>query len=800
MSDIFASSLLPPENYIQQHVGGKEKPKNNVQYINNQLKILSEDDKYLPPNLRTKANKINQNQNQNQYIQPNVQRFNLNIPSNRQVNSNLNDVNFQTTNQNSGFRNVYMTDEQNRYDPYTGYLYNQGLMSDGTNKRRFTTTYLSIDSSFRVQTPSSTLESAYNLSANPVVVTQNSSNIFITQANCPYSLGDLVQIINVVGNLMILRTFDNYGNPTFDIPNGANFIRFTIPNPGHQIPLAYMGTSLQVTISGIRGDIGNITTLSYLGTVPINTINTTSSIIVNYDTSTLDPTLVNELIAINPNYFIPSNNVFFVDLPVTMTTTYNLKSYNYTIEFDYIGGVPLSLINAAYPIGPDNLQGYNTIINVVTNGFYITVPTIALFSQIGGGISVNVAQISAINPGYPNPNSYNIDLGMTLHNIISVRLISSEFPNTETAITTSNNLIYWNDIDDGEYLYSIAVPPGNYTASDLITAMQNLFLTVPRINASTNLPAGYSPYHYIRVTISQNTSQVVFASYKQFCEVEPIINISPPIAPIATAANQTAEAQAQYTLTILQPGHGMRSPGLTILIQGAIATMGIPADVLNTSHIVTTIIDQNTYTITLPKCSFNLSASRQNTMGGGAVNIFIPDLFRLRFDYPNTLGGVLGFRNPGNSNSYFAFAYTIANNDPYLFDTELNSFGQPTNITNNALQLSGNNYIVMVANPLTTIDTNSPIKNAFAKILLNDVPGKMLFNSFVNTVGFFVDPLNELSQLSVAFYDPGGTLYNFNGLNHSYTLEIITVNDIPEGTGINSNTGKNYNLDVAAPN
>ena len=39
------------------------------------------------------------------------------------------------------------------------------------------------------------------------------------------------------------------------------------------------------------------------------------------------------------------------------------------------------------------------------------------------------SEITSINAGYPNPNNYVIDLGEVFHDVISVKLASSEIPN-----------------------------------------------------------------------------------------------------------------------------------------------------------------------------------------------------------------------------------------------------------------------------------------------------------------------------------------------------------------------------------
>ena len=162
--------------------------------------------------------------------------------------------------------------------------------------------------------------------------------------------------------------------------------------------------------------------------------------------------------------------------------------------------------------------------------------------------------------------------------------------------------------------------------------------------------------------------------------------------------------------------------------------------------------------------------------------------------YPPTgyVGYCLGFRNPGDPSSVFNYASTISNQDPYAYEPAQNSLGQPTMVTNNALQLSGDNYIIMVASPITTYSSIGPIKNAFAKIILCDSPGKILYNTFVPTFQVFDVPIHELYELTVRLM---GHLILVVSII-LYTLEVITISDIPEGTGISSITGKNYNQTI----
>lgn len=738
--------------YTQQHIGGAPSTLNynTNNYISNQKRILQSNDQYLLPNLRQDPR---------------------------------NDTKLYK-----------MRPDSDRYDPIESYNFNKGLKDDGSNIRRFQRFYLNIDSRNRPLIPSAITDQSYQLKLNPIKFILDSKIITFTIPNNPFKVGDLIQITRVAGPNGTNRTFDESGNPTIDIPKKCNFMKVYFR---HGVPLDYIENFIQVDINGIKGDIGSVDTASYLGNVPINVLNTRHSIIIDI-LNTPNVSIPADCIAeLGLAYFEPSPDYFFISIPIVMqdkTPPYILSDYNYFVNVLATNGVPLNLINSVYPITLENLEGYKVITAVDSNNFSIEILQPALSTGMGGGSNIIITSIVSLNRAYQNPNSYIFDLGKTYHNIVTARLIASEFPNSSNSITSNNNKLYWNDIDDGDYIYSISVPPGNYTPSELAPVLQDLFFNVQRINAN-NQNFTYESTHFIKTTINSNTNQVLFESYKQYCVVQPIINIDPPISPTFSPDNATAEANSVYTLTIYNPGHNMINPGQVILIQGAISTLGIPADAINTLQTVSKIIDANTYEIILPKCSFNLSQTRIDTKGGAAVNIFIPSQFRLRFDQPDTLGSVLGFRNPGSPNSVYAFATTISNSDPYQFELDINAFGNQTAITNNSIDLSGEDYILMKASPLETF-TFGNIGPLFAKIQLCDIPGKVLFNSFVQETKYFEDPLNELSTLDIAFYTADGNLYDFNGLNHSFTIELVTVNDIPDGTGISPNTGKNYNIKV----
>jgi hypothetical protein len=540
----------------------------------------------------------------------------------------------------------------------------------------------------------------------------------------------------------------------------------------HGLPPEFKNRSVQVDIEGIKGD-----KTSSLGNIPINLINGTHHI---------HTSLPKQEYVEHDDFFDYDPSYFFIILSKTLTESYKLDSYNFKITIRSIGGIPLNYINANYPINHNHLQGYHIIKNATKHGYCFELSIAAVQKAKGGGSNVIVSKVLEVESGYPNPNNYIIDLQHTFSNVLFTRMVSSEFPNSERIIKDYppervNNKIYWNNIDDGDHLYSINVPSGNYGPKKLAKIMELMFNQVLRISNSD----GINPKHYILTDINKHTEEVIFRAYKQFSLTKPFIAVTPEIV---GNPDLDIDEHPEYTITIRNRSHGISSVGAIILISGSIDFWGIPADIINGEHTVTKIIDNDTYQIKLPRV--NLGTRRVDTKGGANVNISVPDMIRLRFDQPDTMGSVLGFRNPGDPNSITPFRTIISNMDPYEF--ELNHNNQTS------LNLTGDNYVLMVANPLVTLNSVTPTKAAFAKIQLvfEEVPRKILYNTFVPTTQLYEDQIRELSELEIKFYTPDGYLYDFNGLDHSFTIEIITVYDIPEGTGINPNTGQNYDLTI----
>jgi hypothetical protein len=108
----------------------------------------------------------------------------------------------------------------------------------------------------------------------------------------------------------------------------------------------------------------------------------------------------------------------------------------------------------------------------------------------------------------------------------------------------------------------------------------------------------------------------------------------------------------------------------------------------------------------------------------------------------------------------------------------------------NTVNVEGEKYIYMSIKHLDNIITNefTTSDSAFAKILLNSKIGNDVFNSFINTKKDFTNGLlPELDEIEVTFFNDNGKLYDFNNENVSFTLELITEEEILETININPN-------------
>jgi hypothetical protein len=134
----------------------------------------------------------------------------------------------------------------------------------------------------------------------------------------------------------------------------------------------------------------------------------------------------------------------------------------------------------------------------------------------------------------------------------------------------------------------------------------------------------------------------------------------------------------------------------------------------------------------------------------------------------------------------FEYVDKLFKNPDYL-DGMVTIFGTGGRIVkkriNNPYQLNQNNYVFLVIPDLNHIDNTqntlfSGNDGAFAKILLPGDSNRVVYKSHVGSTKVYYDMLfNNLSELEIAFVTNKGTLFDFNGAEHSFTLEITELID-----------------------
>lgn len=720
-------------------------------------------------------------------------------------------------------------DEYHKFDPTYDYLNKSGLLKENI-KYKLNTIQLNIDSSTRKIDPHVTHDAEIKLNNNPLsfesVINQigvNNSKSNLLVVNCPghnFVKGDRFTLGGISNESISIQTkYTNINNQKInavkftsgstavqfssvfqiETSDGTNLAKYDTHfkvglNTNYSVLKNYDTSQLKVKINGFTGLKGSF---PGVGNIPINFLNSSHQIYLTNP----DPTNL-----ISPFINVPdaSGNVkingFYILLDVPYVGTDPTIPYVLTLQFNHYGGVPLNQLNAEFPIDADHAFGYHevfsvtedTIITKINNVAYYYDETKSNVQSAFGGNSVYIAKITNLTYGYNSPNSYVVELPRSIHNIISVKLISTTIPNTSKIIrdtpTNNNNMLYWQNQDDGDITYSIALESGNYTPETLKSTIEQKVYNTPRFHMTeTELTStSYTQVNFMKIDINTDTNVVTFKSYKEALLKNPIINISPSI--------DDTGGEPPYTITIKQHSHGLQI-GNTVLLSGLISTYGIPDTVLNSTHVITAK-NHDDYSFVID--NFNLyNGTRAKIQGGVAGKAYVPINFKLLFNSSDTFGSLLGFRNVGDDIATTPFKSVISNVDPY--DNEIvftettgykyvyNKSGNKSLLTSNNIKLSGYDYVLLSIEELNTA-TNFGTHSTkyFAKINLSGLPGQILYDTFVPTSNMTYDPI-DISKLTIKFFAPDGSLFDFNGVDHSFVLEITTENATNIESGIVSN-------------
>lgn len=662
--------------------------------------------------------------------------------------------------------NENANEKEKQYDPYKAYLIENGLSND-SSEIRYNVEYINIDSRHRNKSPSNVILNTYNLDKTSMSISANNFIINVTDSTNFY-IGQKVTIAGLLPYTQIYR-YNQNGIMTFTA--NSSFIKFSVNCNINYPQLSYQKidtSKLYVVISGIIGN--DLTT--YIGNIPINLINKTQQIYLTSDYD-ISGTL----------------NTFYIKLPIISNGVQATYTFNIKLDFEHYNGIPIFEINADYPINNYHTNGYQVINAINGRSLYFQVyPPIesSLYQNISynnfGNANMYLKTIESINKGYPNSNSYTLQLPKTYSGIVQVKIISSIFPNVLKAFKAApsvnqNNLLYFQDIDNGDDIQVIELEEGNYTPQEFIDQMETKFSELIRTNDISG--SVYLPNYYVKINIKTNQDLIEFNNYRRAILSKPIITISPPIQQADTSIGI-----GSYKITLNHSNHNITTIGTEIILENFIDHLGILASDLNGVHKVTEIIDENRYSIQLN--NINLNSTKTITNGGFNATISKPGLFRFFLNKEYSMGTQIGFRNVGDPGSITAYSSKITNKDKYENEINFDALKNLKIFNNTSLTFTSDYYINIITQQLSIIKNTAPPYDLFAKVYFSNNNTEVMIDSVITPPIYYYNPIRYLNELSFSFYDAGGELVDFDNIDHSFILELTMIDNIPENTQLNS--------------
>lgn len=655
----------------------------------------------------------------------------------------------------------------NKFDPYLNYLKENGLNND-SSMVKYNVQYINIDSSHRKKEPYNIIEKSFDLELDPFSFNQNYLEINVTDET--FYIGQKI-IISGLSSLDKVYRYTTQNN-LIKFYENSSFVEIGINGNLVYDISSYDKidtTKVFVTLDDIVGN--NLT--SYIGNVPINLLNKTHQLYLIKDS---DATSANI-------------NKFYIKLPIISDGTQAQTNFNFKINFEHYNCIPINEINADYPVNNEHINGYQIIEQINSNKILVKLyPPTSIFTQnnfgMFGGELITIHTIKSINKGYPYSHTYTIQLPKTYSNIIQARILSSLFPDVfksfrDGTSLKQNNKLYFQDIDNGNNIMIIELEAGTYTDEEFIFKIQQKFLELQRVTDNENSP--YDNKFHVKINIERSRDYIEFNNYRKAYLKKSIVAVTPPINP-----NDSDIGSGSYTITIYHPNHNIKTLGTEIILGNFIEHLGIRPEDLNNSHKIVNIIDINRYDILLE--NINLNSTKNITSGGNAAYILVPSLFRFLFNYNDSMGEQIGFRNIGNKYSITNYSIKITNKDAYENEVLFDALKNTKSFFNTSLTFNKNQYIIMSCKQLSVFkNTNTPT-DFFAKINLSSTNQNIIIDQVISPPVFYYNPIQRLNELSFEFFDPDGSQFDFNNVDHSFILELTLVDNVPRNTGLNSNT------------
>jgi hypothetical protein len=636
----------------------------------------------------------------------------------------------------------------NQTDKYT--LRDQTIPSvslDRINRTNYKISRINIDSRNRNTNPKNIVKNYIEVST-PFTFFSNSN---ILQIEMPLNHGlqvdSTITISNVLPIQIVLRA------TSLQLKQNLKYLFINHPNHG------FIGKNNYINISNVKTSNPNN---YFLSNIPISIINGEHNVILSEINGILD----------YDNYLI--------DLGIFADNNYIYTEDSFTIDIITLNGINIKYINSSYPISNQIQQGYQTVIEAGTNYIKIALKQYSTKSSVvlEGNSNILIGVINSTINGYADPDYYKYNLKKTYYNVKRIKLVSTEFPNSEMLIKNApinikNNALYWKILDDGDYIYNININPGNYDAQSLVTELTTKISKIQRFFGSYLNSSNYNQNCIPSIII--NPANNLFSM-----EIMSIVSLSKCIS---ISVEKYTDSNTRIIIT--HPYHNL-SINDSITIQGATGVLDIsstssvkyyiPDQIINSTYSIESIEGLNNYVIKLPRYNPIKGVTIDSNIinGGNAINITFPLSISLLFNYSDTIGKILGFNNVGDESSYTIFDKIVTNNTPYNNSSNLNSVGL---ISYNVpiLNFRTYPYIFMASEIFSSKINYKDSVGIFAKLFLTGNPGSMIYDQYIQITDEVPNAFAFLNEIEFNFLTPNGDKYNFNGQDHSYTLEIYEL-------------------------
>ncbi len=235
-------------------------------------------------------------------------------------------------------------------------------------------------------------------------------------------------------------------------------------------------------------------------------------------------------------------------------------------------------------------------------------------------------------------------------------------------------------------------------------------------------------------------------------------------------------------LRVRHPNHQLVS-GTIVIISHSGPVNQVPPSAINKEQIISRILDDDHYEILIDKYTPIVVPAEVDNLN--IISIIYPDIFQMFFNYSDTLGNILSFNKVGQEVAITRYQHTIKNTDPYANDYNYDALGNEYQQGLKKLDMTGDIYFYVSIEELGDYHNTLPVRYVFSKIRWFDDPGNVVFDSFVPSTSIFEIPISFLTELNIGIFHTNGKLVDFNGLDHSFTIEIVEVYNQPDETDIN---------------